>query len=464
MKPEKPSNILAEKNVLGFIISTGNFNLNSINKLKKEHFYKPEHKLIFSAISSLTEKNQKINLNSVATFLQSQNYLEEVGGEDYLIQITKDDLPDKTEIEYFAEFVLDKWVARKMLEVSQSISNNCSNGNLITSDLIGLAEEKILKISKSIVNNNSFRKIGDVITETIQELENPKKGRPKKLKGLDTGFTGLNEFTEGLHNGELTIIAAVQAMGKTSFAINLMENVARKNRKGVAYFSLDLSTKQITQQMMVSTAGIEPWKIRENELTPRDWASFLNRASVIKKLDIFIDDSNLLSANEIYAKSKILKSENPNLGLIIVDSIQLVNSVSSNTENENKKIVYILNCLKKLAVEIDVPIVALSRLTSTFNNDNEMGGRPKIEESSNLTENADNLIIIYRPEYYFFDNPKYQGYAELIIAKQKNGPKGIIRLSFFKKFGSFESSPLENSFEYDDVKSNKDINYENYED
>ena len=170
---------------------------------------------------------------------------------------------------------------------------------------------------------------------------------------------------------------------------------------------------------------------------------------MIKKHDIFIDDSNFLAVSEICVKSKKLKADNPELGLIIVDSIQLMDSTLPNIENENRKIVYILNSLKKLAVELDVPVIALSRLTSNFKV--LESGRPTINKASEMIEIADNIIMIYRPEYYFYGNPKYENYAELIIAKQKHGPKGTLNLNFFNKFGSFESSPLENSFEYADI-------------
>jgi len=435
-----PNNVSAEKSVLGSMMLDERAVAHAVNVLKENSFYTPAHRTIFAAISSLFEQQKPIDIVSVATFLQGQNSLDKIGGEEYLALLTEV-VPTTANIEHYSKLVQDKWLVRQLIMASQGIVADCYRGEMETSDLLETAEKKIFDIDQSRVRGD-FDKISNMMMDTIEYLEelSKKKGN---VTGVDTGFSELNDYTTGLHGGELIIIAARPAMGKTALVLNLAENVAIKDNRAVAIFSMEMTARQLILRILSSHAGVEGQKLRRGALSEVDWTRFMQAGTILKKAEIFIDASPQLTPLELRARCRRLKADNPNLGLVIIDYIQLMDANVRGIDSRQQEIAYISRSLKAMALELDLPVVALSQLNRESEKGREKGARPQLSqlrESGAIEQDADVVLLLYRPAYYT-DDEKYENYAELILAKQRNGPTGTIRLKFFSKFARFEDPP-----------------------
>ena len=437
LKRIPPNNIPAERSVLGSMMLDERAVAEAVNVLKEKSFYVPAHRLVFSAITSLFEAQKPIDIISVATSLQAQNSLEKVGGEEYLAQLTES-VPTTANIEHYARIVQDKWLVRELILASQNIVADCYRGELETKALLGNAEKKVFDIAQSGTKGD-FAKISDMMLDTIEYLEELSK-KTGSVTGVDTGFAQLNDFTTGLHGGELIIIAARPAMGKTAFALNLAENVAIKDNRGVAVFSMEMTARQLLLRILSSHAGVEGQKLRRGDLSQRDWTAFMQAGTVFKKAKIFIDASPQLTPLDVRARCRRLKADNPDLGLVIIDYIQLMDANAKGVDGRQQEVAYISRSLKAMAMELDLPVVALSQLNRDSEKGKEKGARPQLSqlrESGAIEQDADVVMLLYRPAYYSED-PKFENYAEVILAKQRNGPTGTVKLNFFNKFARFE--------------------------
>jgi len=437
LKRIPPSNVAAEKSVLGSMMLDERAVAEAVTTLKERSFYIPGHRLIFSAIVSLFDAQKSIDLISVATTLQTQGSLEKAGGEEYLAQLTES-VPTTANIEFYAKSVQDKYIVRELILASQTIVADCYRGELETAELLGSAEKKVFDIAQSGTKGD-FAKISDMMLDTIEYLEelSKKKGN---VTGVDTGFHQLNEFTTGFHNGELIIIAARPAMGKTAFALNLAENVAIKDNRAVAVFSMEMTARQLLLRILSSHAGVEGQKLRRGDLSQRDWTAFMQAGTVFKKAKIFIDASPQLTPLDVRARCRRLKADNPDLGLILIDYIQLMDANAKGIDSRQQEVAYISRSLKAMAMELNLPVVALSQLNRDSEKGKEKGARPQLSqlrESGAIEQDADVVLLLYRPAYYSED-PKFENYAEVILAKQRNGPTGTVKLNFFNKFARFE--------------------------
>ncbi len=440
LKRVPPNNIPAEKSVLGSMMLDERAVAEAVNVLKEKSFYVPAHRLIFSAITSLFEAQKPIDIISVATSLQTQSLLEKIGGAEYLTQLSES-VPTTANIEYYARIVQDKCLVRELILASQNIVADCYRGELETKELLGNAEKKVFDIAQSGTKGD-FAKISDMMLDTIEYLEELSK-KSGSVTGVDTGFAQLNDFTTGLHGGELIIIAARPAMGKTAFALNLAENVAIKDNRAVAVFSMEMTARQLLLRILSSHAGVEGQKLRRGDLSQRDWTAFMQAGTVFKKAKIFIDASPQLTPLDVRARCRRLKADNPDLGLVIIDYIQLMDANTRGVDGRQQEVAYISRSLKAMAMELNLPVVALSQLNRESEKGKEKGARPQLSqlrESGAIEQDADVVMLLYRPAYYSEDK-KFADYAEVILAKQRNGPTGTVKLKFFNKFARFEDPP-----------------------
>ena len=437
-----PHSSEAERSVLGAVMLDEHALSVAVDVLHDAAFYFPAHRLIFSVVTKLFEQKAPVDSVSVTSELQSQGLLEKVGGASYITDVI-DMVPTTANVGHYAKIVQDKWMVRELIQSTHKIAADCYRGELDTEELIESAEQDVFRLAQSR-NRSDFVKISDQMMPVIEDLERnqEKKGM---VTGVDTGFEKLNEMTTGFHGGELIIIAARPAMGKTAFALNIAEHVAISENRAVAIFSLEMTAKQLIMRLLASHARIEGQRLRRGNMSPRDWTALIQAGTALKKADIFIDASPQLTPLEIRARCRRLKAEQPNLALVMVDYIQLMDAHGRGIDSRQQEIAYISRSLKAMSSELDVPVMALSQLNRESERGREKGTRPQLSqlrESGAIEQDADLVLLLYRAGYYN-DDDKYKNRSEIILAKQRNGPTGTVHLFFHDNFAKFEDPSQE---------------------
>ena len=430
----------AEQCVLGAMMLDETVLVAAIDALSTKSFYFPGHRHIFSSAENLFSKQSPVDVITVTDELASEELLEQAGGPVYLSELV-DTVPTTANYEHYIKIVRGKWLMRELISAANRIASKCYEGNQEVGELLGNAQIELFDIDK-LRKHGEFKKLGQMMGEAAKHLEKliANKG---SITGVDTGFAKLNDMTTGLHGGELIIIAARPSVGKTALALNLAENAAINDNKAVAIFSLEMTALQLVMRILASHVRIDAQKLRRGGLTQQDLSLLLNASAALKKADIYIDPSATLTPLEVSARCRRLKAENPNLGLVIIDYIQLMQGAGKSSENRQQEISYISRSLKALALELDLPVVALSQLNRESEKGNEKGARPKLSqlrESGAIEQDADLVLLLFR-KYMTSHDPKDENTAELIIAKQRNGPIGNILLKFECNYARFEDPP-----------------------
>lgn len=429
-----PQNIEAEIAVLGSILLDKNLIDIAGDKLKPQHFYRNEHQLIFRAILDLYGEDKPIDLISLTDRLKKKGELEKIGGASFLSTLVSS-IPTTANIEHYATIVREKAVLRELIEVSSDIIGKCYAGKEDGSKLLDKAEQNIFNIAQQKISTG-FVCIKDLISDSIELAEKLSK-KKEYITGLATDFKDLDDRTSGLHPSELIIIAGRPSMGKTSLALNIARNVAVGEKKPVAIFSLEMSKEQLVQRLLCVESRVDSHKLRTGFLAEEDWPKLTMGAGALFEAPIFVDDSSSLTALELRAKARRLKSRE-DIALIVVDYLQLM-SGESNTENRQQEIANISRSLKGLARELQIPVIGVSQLSRRV--EMREDHRPRLSdlrESGALEQDADVVMLLLREEYYNPDNEEVKGKAELNIAKQRNGPVGTIDLVFLKEYTKFE--------------------------
>ncbi len=437
--PERtpPQNIEAEIAVLGSILLDKSLIDVAGEKLKPEYFYRKEHQLIFKAILGLHSEDKPVDLISLTDWLKKKGELEKIGGASFLSSLIST-IPTPANIEHYASIVREKAVLRELIDASNDITSRCYAEKEDGLKVLDKAEQRIFAIAQERISSD-FVCIKDLISmEQLDEFAKKKE----HITGLPTDFEKLDEQTSGLHPSELIIIAGRPSMGKTSFALNIVRNVAVGEKKPVAIFSLEMSKEQLVERLLCTEAKIDSHKLRTGYLAEEYWPKLSIGAGVLSDAPIFIDDSSTLNAWELRAKARRLKMKQ-NIALIVLDYIQLMSAVTA-TENRQQEIANISRALKSLARELKIPIIAVSQLSRRV--EEREDNRPRLSdlrESGALEQDADVVMLLLREEYYNPDNEEVKGEAELNIAKQRNGPVGPIKLAFLKECTRFEDlSPI----------------------
>ncbi len=431
-----PQSIQAEESIISAILLDNETLFEVLDILKPEDFYRSAHQKIFAAISELFTKNEPCDLVTLTEILKNRGELEQIGGATYLPSIV-DTAPLAVNAVHYARIIHNKASLRRLIEKANAIVKKCFEEQDDVDEVIDFAESSVFEISEHKINP-AFFSINQLIDKNIETLEE-RQANKALVTGVSTGFSRLDTITSGLQPSDLIILAARPSMGKTSLALNIARNAAVDANTAVAIFSLEMSKEQLSMRMLCSEARIDSNRLRSGFFGRDDWDKLTDAGSILSDAPIFIDDSASISAIEIRAKARRLKMDK-DIGLILIDYLQLMKGRSS-AERRDLEISEISRSLKGLAKELNIPIVALSQLNRKLEERGEK--RPMLSdlrESGALEQDADVVAFIYRDDVYNKDsNNPNRGKAELILAKQRNGPVGTVHLAFLNTYTRFES-------------------------
>ena len=438
-----PHSIEAEQSVLGGLLLSGLSNDSSAwdtiaDKVVETDFYRQDHRLIFRAIADLAEDSKPLDLITVSEWLKQRNELENAGGFVYLATMAKD-TPSAANIKAYAEIVREKSILRQLISVGTGIADSAFNSQgRASKELLDEAEQKVFKIAEhGSKQGQVFKPLKKLLKVTLEHIEELSKINTN-ITGVSTGYTDLDEMTSGLQKGDLVIVAGRPSMGKTTFSMNIAEYAAAHKKLPTAIFSMEMPAEQLTLRMLSSMGRVDQHRLRTGKLTDEDWPRVATAVKIFSDVPMFIDDSPALSPTEVRARARRLMREHGQLGLIVLDYLQLMQTGAA-TENRATEISEISRSLKALAKELSVPVIALSQLNRSLEQrPNKRPVMSDLRESGAIEQDADIIIFIYRDEVYNPESPD-KGTAEIIIAKQRNGPIGTCRLTFFGKYTRFEN-------------------------
>ncbi|MBO8137141.1 MAG: replicative DNA helicase [Desulfotomaculum sp.] len=426
-----PQNIDAEQSVLGALLLNREAVYKVMAIIKPEDFYRDSHREIYEAILSLVDRNDPVDMITVSEELRQKGTLEKVGGVSYVATLASL-VPTAANVEYYARIVEEKSLLRQMIQLSNRISAKGYEGEDVR-QLMGQIEQSLTEIS-SRQQSKALTAISDILLKTFDDIEQIHKNK-SELTGVPTGFIDFDKMTSGLQKSDLIILAARPSMGKTTLGLMMALNAAVRSKTPVAVFSLEMSKEQLVQRMLCAEAMVDQHKLRTGALKPEDWERLTEVAGYLAEAPIYIDDTASISVREMRAKARRLQGEK-GLGLIVIDYLQLMQG-DRRTESRQQEIAEISRALKGLAKELNIPVVALSQLSRAV--EQRQDKRPimsDLRESGSIEQDADVVVFIYRDDYYNPESEK-QGIAELIIAKQRNGPVGTVELGFFKEYTKF---------------------------
>lgn len=429
-----PQSLEAEQSVLGAMLIQREAISKAVDLIRTEDFYRESHRKIFGVIVGLFEKGQEADLITVSEALKATASLEQVGGLAYLTELTGL-VPTAAHVEYYAKIVAEKALLRNIITVSTEIAAQAYEPGQEAQELLDDAERQVFTLGQR-QGSTPFLPLKEILFETLENLEQNygKNG----VTGIPTGFRDLDHMLSGLQPSDLVVIAARPSMGKTMLCLNMARNVALNHNLPVVIFSLEMSREQLAMRMLCSEALVNSQSLRNGTAADEDWQRLSSALGRLGSAPIFIDDSPLLTVLELRARARRLKAEHQ-LGMIIIDYLQLMDARGSRQENRQQEISTISRSLKALARELKVPILALSQLSRAV--EARQDKRPMLSdlrESGAIEQDADVVGFIYREDYYNLNAaPEDQNVAEIVIAKQRNGPTGMIKLSFRREYGRF---------------------------
>jgi replicative DNA helicase len=428
-----PQNLDAEISVLGASMLTPNVIPGVSEIVRPQHFYRQAHQRIFEVIEDLFSRGEPVDPITVCEELANRGTLESIGGRAFVHSLSTA-VPAATNARHYAEIVRENYFLRSLIRVGGEITEMGYRRGGEPADLMDRAEQMVFEISQSRVVGE-FEPLGELITENYAELERAATVGHHTI-GCQTGFRDLDDKIGGFQPANLVILAARPSMGKTAFALNIARNVGVDQGKGVAVFSLEMSKMEVVTRLMCSEARVDIWRVRRSVMQPNEWSKLAAGCTALHAAPIFIDDSASLNLMEMRAKARRLKAREKNLGLVIVDYLQLMMGDTS-AENRQQEISRISRGLKILARELEVPVLALSQLSRQV--EQRAGNKPvlsDLRESGALEQDADVVLFIYRDEVYNRDSPD-KGTAEIIIGKQRNGPIGECKMAFIQDYTRF---------------------------
>ena len=432
----------AERAVLGGIMLDPEALERLEGTLQSEHFYVEANARVFFVILELAGKGQPVDALTIKDHLERRDELASCGGEAYLAELVTA-VPTSANVKHYANIVRERFVLRQLLSVCSTVSQDVyQESSREVTDHLDLAESSILQIAESFNRSRpTFSKMSDLMLETYKELED-RYAQKKVVTGIPTGFTDLDIQTAGMQRGDLIIVAGRPSMGKTAFSMNLAQNAAMRgddeNSGVVAVFSLEMSSQQIAMRMLACEARVDMSNLRTGRFSAEDWRKLAAASGSLAESNIFVDDTPAITVMELRSKCRRLKRENKGLDMVLIDYIQLM-SGRTNSENRAQEVSEISRSLKGLAKELSVPVIALSQLNRSL--EQRADKRPimsDLRESGAIEQDADVIMFIYRDEVYN-KKPENEGLAEIIVAKQRNGPIGEVKLTFVHKFTRFEN-------------------------
>ncbi|MEQ1603809.1 MAG: replicative DNA helicase [Pyrinomonadaceae bacterium] len=433
-----PSSDDSERVILGAILLDNSLISQAVENLKPEDFYSPLNRRVFAAMIALFEKQKQIDPILIGEELKKEGSLDSIGGTTVITNLTFG-LPHFSDLAEYIKVVHDKSVVRTLIRTCNSITSEALAEEEDAEIILDRAEQAIFALAEARTNQ-SFSRIAPVADRVLARVREYAKGEGTGITGLSTGFRELDEMTSGLQRTDLIIIAARPSMGKTALCLTLAQNAALYSRAVVAVFSLEMSKEQLVTRMLSSEAHINAHRFRTGHLMSNEWERLANAIGTLSDAKIFIDDTPGISSLEIRAKCRRLAAEEKKLDLVVIDYLQLMGGGSGRrSENRQQEVSQISRELKGLAKELDVPVVALSQLSRAAESRNPpIPLMSDLRESGSIEQDADVVGFIYREDYYK-ETEENKGLAELIIAKQRNGPTGTVKMAFLKEFTRFEN-------------------------
>ena len=435
-----PHSIEGESSVIGGLLLSNDAWDRVSDILGDADFYRYEHRLIYGAIGSLINNSRPADVITVFEHLQSQGRAEEVGGLSYLNSLAQY-VPSASNIRRYAEIVRDRSILRKLVTASDEIATNAFNtkGRQV-SDIVDESEQKIFNIGEQGKRNGGGFQAMDTLVVKLLDRVQEMADNPNDVTGVPTGFYDLDRMTAGLQAGDLIVLAARPSMGKTALAINIAEHVALNEGLPVAVFSMEMGAAQLAVRIVGSIGRIDQGHLRTGKLSDDEWPRLSEAIEKLRTISLHIDESAGLTSGDLRSSARRLSRQCGQLGLIVVDYLQLMSGNGGDGENRATELGEISRGLKMLARELKCPVIALSQLNRSV--EQRPDKRPMmsdLRESGAIEQDADIIMFIYRDEYYTKEACKEPGVAEIIIAKQRNGPTGTVKLAFLRNITKFES-------------------------
>ena len=432
-----PSNLDAERAVLGACILDRDALVDVTEFLDDDDFYDLNYRDVFIVIVEMVKNSQPVDMLTLSEELQRRGLLEKLGGQAFLASIV-DSVPTAANAEYHARIVREKAIHRRLISAGNAIVRMGYDESKDLNEILEDAERMIFEVSRQR-NESSFKRVGDVMKETFEKLEEAFNSENNGITGITSGFSGIDRLTSGLQRGALNIIAARPSMGKTALALNIARNVAVKAGLPVLIFSLEMGAAQLVLRLLGAESRMNLQDLINGTFAQGDWKTLTEAASTLTKAQIYIDDSSILTTIELKARSRRFKAKHGELGLIVVDYLQLM-SASRSLDNKQNEVAEISRGLKAIARELEVPVIALSQLSRAVESRNEKTPQlSDLRDSGAIEQDADLVGLLYRDSYYAKD-PEAQkdNTASLDIAKNRNGPTDKVRLVFLREYTRFE--------------------------
>lgn len=436
---DKSYSVNVEQSVLGSMLASKDSFIMASTMLLEEDFYVPEHKVIFSKMLEVNKKEIDVDLTTLVEELRLSSSLERVGGIEYLMSLRETAI-SSIKIEQYIKILKDKTLIRKLINFASTLEKNWEQESVNdVDDYVSLLESEFLSIvrNRQVSEFRSASQVIDTLKATMTSSARSKGG----ITGITSGFVDLDRFTQGFQKGDMIILAARPSVGKTALALNFAINAALKGGKTVAIFSLEMPAEQLMQRLLSNKSGVVGDKIRSMNLTDKDFIKIDTATKELAGAKLFIDDTAGIKISDLEAKARKLKSAHEDLGLIVIDYMQLITSPSrGNSDSRQNEVSEISRKVKALARDLNVPIIALSQLSrSVEKREDKRPMLSDLRESGSIEQDADIVMFIYRDDYYNRkeDANSESGVVELNLAKHRNGPTGLIKLVFLKQIGKF---------------------------
>lgn len=434
-----PQNLDAEMSILGSCFLSSEALDKVCEEISSDMFFSEANKIIFESIHELHRNNVPLDSTTLTNEIEKHVNINSIGGVEYLSEVI-DSVITAANVDYYMDIVREKSLRRKLIEVSTNITTSAFDEESETNDIIDNAEKNIFSVTKAR-KAGEFKLIDEVMKSTQARLEDLAKN-DKDITGITTGFYDFDKLTSGLHENELIIIAARPAMGKTAFAVNLAVNAALNSDKNVALFNLEMSAEQLAMRMISAQGGIDQNKLKTGKLEHNDWKKVNEAISELSNTNLFIEDSSGITVSEIRAKCRRLASQGNGLGLVVIDYLQLIDGSSRYAGNRQQEVSEISRSLKTMAMELNVPVIALAQLSRSVElRENKRPIMSDLRESGSIEQDADIVAFLYRDDYYNKSAQEQTNISvtELIVGKHRNGNTGTIELLFERNMSNFRN-------------------------
>ncbi len=433
-----PQDIEAEKSLLGAIMISDGVLPEILTIIRPQDFYDERHRIIFAAMASLYDQHKPVDLLTLTSELKKTKQLKEIGGAPYLTELSNF-VPAASHAKAYADIVEKTSTRRRLIKAGTEIANKAYEEDADAGELIGAAEKQLFEVSDKIIKSD-YVPMENLLADAFERIEQLQKNKGA-LRGLKTGFRDLDKKTAGFQKGDLIIIGARPAMGKTTFAQNIAYNIASINKKGVLFFSMEMAANEIVDRMISDVSGVDNWKMRTGNLTEEEFQRIGDALGEMDELPLYIDDTSSMTIVELRNKARRAMHDH-DIGIVIVDYLQLIQGSDRYKGNRVQEVTEISRGLKILARELEIPVVALAQLSrSVTGRDDPRPVLSDIRESGSIEQDADLVMFLHRPDYYRQNDDNYEEthITELIVAKHRHGAVGKIELYFHPELLRFMS-------------------------